>query len=175
MAFMPQATFRGRYFSTAGSCLLEVGDMGQETIPPACSEGGRTVVQLSALAFFSVLQAPLPSYSRPGPLERMLCNVGFRAFEERGSPEVLAYATAPDFSQNLRNPSPVWPSFKKKIFFNIYSFLRVRETEHEWGRGRERRRHNPKQAPGSELSAQSPLWGSNSRTASSRPELKSDA
>ena len=115
--------------------------MGQETIPPACSEGGRTVVQLSALAFFSVLQAPLPSYSRPGPLERMLCNVGFRAFEERGSPEVLAYATAPDFSQNLRNPSPVWPSFKKKIFFNIYSFLRVRETEHEQEKGRERGRH----------------------------------
>ena len=29
----------------------------------------------------------------------------------------------------------------KKIFFNIYLFLRQRETEHEWGRVRERGRH----------------------------------
>ena len=64
------------------------------------------------------------------------------------------------------------------IFFNIYSFLRQRETEHEQGRGRERGRHripNRLQAPGSELSAQSPMQGSNSRTARSWPEPKSDA
>ena len=30
---------------------------------------------------------------------------------------------------------------KKKIFFNVYLFLRQRETQHEWGRGRERGRH----------------------------------
>ena len=36
------------------------------------------------------------------------------------------------------------------------------ETEHEWGEGqRERETQNPKQAPGSELSAQSPMRGSN--------------
>ena len=29
----------------------------------------------------------------------------------------------------------------KKIFFNIYSFLKGRETEREWRRGRERGRH----------------------------------
>ena len=28
--------------------------------------------------------------------------------------------------------------FIKKIFFNVYLFLRQRETEHEWGRVRER-------------------------------------
>ena len=50
------------------------------------------------------------------------------------------------------------------LFFNIYLFLRQRGTEHEWGRGRERKTQNLKQAPGSELSAQSPTWGSNSRT-----------
>ena len=48
----------------------------------------------------------------------------------------------------------------KKFFFYIYSFLK--ETEHKWGRGRERGRQNPRQAPGSELSAQSPTRGLNS-------------
>ena len=58
---------------------------------------------------------------------------------------------------------------------NVYSFLR--ETEHERGRGREREREtqNPKRAPGSELSAQSPMQGLNSRTSRSQPEPKSDA
>ena len=40
---------------------------------------------------------------------------------------------------------------------------------------RERETQNPKQAPGSEPSARSPTWGSNSRTMRSRPEQKSDA
>ena len=35
-----------------------------------------------------------------------------------------------------------------------------RGTERE--RERERERENPKQAPGSEMSAQSPMWGSSS-------------
>ena len=52
---------------------------------------------------------------------------------------------------------------------------RERESEHEWGRGRERGRQNPKQSPGSELSAQSPTQGSNSQTARSWLEPKSDA
>ena len=51
-----------------------------------------------------------------------------------------------------------------KNFFNVYLFLRQRETEHEWGRVRERETQNLKQAPGSELPAQSPTRGSNSRT-----------
>ena len=55
-------------------------------------------------------------------------------------------------------------SFFYFIFFNVYLFLRQRETEHEWGRVRERETQNLKRAPGSELSAQSPTRGSNSRT-----------
>ena len=52
--------------------------------------------------------------------------------------------------------------------FNVY-LLRERqtETEHEQRRGRERETQNPKQAPGSELSAQSSARGSNSQTARS--------
>ena len=53
------------------------------------------------------------------------------------------------------------------FFFNVYLFLRQRETEHEQGRVRERKTQNQKQAPDSELSAQSPMQGSNSRTAKS--------
>ena len=45
------------------------------------------------------------------------------------------------------------------IFFNVYLFLRQGETEHEQGRVRERETQNMKQAPGSELSAQSPTRG----------------
>ena len=49
-----------------------------------------------------------------------------------------------------------------KIFFNVYLFFeRERETECERERGRERETQNPKQAPGSELSAQSPTCGLN--------------
>ena len=48
----------------------------------------------------------------------------------------------------------------KKIFFNVYLFLREREREIGEGQ-RETETQNPKQAPGSELSTQSPTWGSN--------------
>ena len=51
------------------------------------------------------------------------------------------------------------------FFFNVYLFLRQGETQHEQGRVRETETQNLKQAPGSELSAQSPTRGSNSRTA----------
>ena len=56
---------------------------------------------------------------------------------------------------------------KKNFFFNVYLFLRQRERQHEQGRGRERETQNVKQAPGSELSAQSPTQGSNSGTVGS--------
>ena len=47
-----------------------------------------------------------------------------------------------------------------KNFLNIYSFMRDRE--HKQGRGREKEGDTElKQAPGSELSAQSPTWGLN--------------
>ena len=50
-------------------------------------------------------------------------------------------------------------------FFSVYLFLRERDTEREQGRSRERQTQNLKQAPGSELSAQSRMRGSNSQTA----------
>ena len=50
------------------------------------------------------------------------------------------------------------PKFKKNFFFNVYLFLRERDRVAGKGQ-RERETQNPKQAPGSELSAQSPLWG----------------
>ena len=57
-------------------------------------------------------------------------------------------------------------SFLSFFNFDVYLFLRERErqTEHEQGRGRERERErqNSKQAPGSELSAQSLTWDPNS-------------
>ena len=36
---------------------------------------------------------------------------------------------------------PGTPQMVPFFFFNVYLFLRQRETEHEWGRGRERGRH----------------------------------
>ena len=51
------------------------------------------------------------------------------------------------------------------LLLNVYLFLRGRETESEWGGAeREWKTQNPKQAPGSELSAQSPTRGSNPQT-----------
>ena len=44
------------------------------------------------------------------------------------------------------------------MFF--YVFLR----EREWERGREKETQNPKETPGSELSAQSLMWGPNPGT-----------
>ena len=51
----------------------------------------------------------------------------------------------------------------ESFFFKVYLFLR--ESMHEWwgGGGRERGRQNLKQAPGSKLSAQSLMQGSNPR------------
>ena len=60
------------------------------------------------------------------------------------------------------------PRFLSSFFFKVYLFLREREREREramsGGRGREKETQNPKQAPGSELSAQSPTRGWDSQT-----------
>ena len=61
-------------------------------------------------------------------------------------------------------------TFSRTFFFNVYSFLRERERERErastsgGGAESERETQNPKQAPGSERSAQSPTRGSNPPT-----------
>ena len=52
-----------------------------------------------------------------------------------------------------------WKVIGVKKNINVYFILRQREMEHEWRRGRERDRQNPKQAPGSELSAHSLMRG----------------
>ena len=56
----------------------------------------------------------------------------------------------------------------------IYFWERQRQNVSGLGQ-REREAQNPKQAPGSELSAQSLTWGSNSRAVRSWAEPKSDA
>ena len=65
-------------------------------------------------------------------------------------------------------------------FVNVYFWERERERERaservpEQGRGREKREtQNLKQAPGSNLSAQNPMWGSNPQTGESWPEVMS--
>ena len=70
-------------------------------------------------------------------------------------------------------------SYPDFFFFNFIYFLeRERETERQ-SMSREGQREeetqNLKQAPGSELSAQSPMWGSNPRATRSPPEPKTDA
>ena len=72
------------------------------------------------------------------------------------------------------------PFFFPLSYFNVYLFFR--EIVYECGRGRnrggraetERETRNLKQAPGSELSAQSRTWGLNSGAVRSWPEPKSD-
>ena len=59
--------------------------------------------------------------------------------------------------------------------FIYFERERKRDRAREGKGQREMETQNLKQAPGSKLSAQSPMWGSNSQTASSRPDLKSDA
>ena len=51
------------------------------------------------------------------------------------------------------------------LYVNVYSFLR--DSTNREGAEREMETQNPKQAPGSELSAQSLTQGSNSRAARS--------
>ena len=70
------------------------------------------------------------------------------------------------FLSILTNTCYLYLSLFKKMFLNIYLFLRNRER-HSMSRvagERERETQNLKQAPGSELSAQSPMRGSYSQT-----------
>ena len=57
----------------------------------------------------------------------------------------------------------------------LFTFETERDTAWAGERQRERETQNPKQAPGSELSAQSPMQGSNSQTMKLLPEPKLDA
>ena len=68
------------------------------------------------------------------------------------------------FDLGVVSSSPTLGIEPTLIFFNVYLFLRDRELQCERGRVRERGTQNLKQAPGSELSAQSPTRGLNSQT-----------
>ena len=83
--------------------------------------------------------------------------------------ELLSYV-----GKSLILPVPLSPHLFF-FFSHFFIFETERETEHEQGGRRERETQNRKQAPGSELSAQSPTRGSNSQTVRSWPEPKSDA
>ena len=88
--------------------------------------------------------------------------------------------TWPVQNYNYKYPSVLSEArnFSSFFFFNFFlMFIFGTERDRAWaGEGqREREIQNLKQAPGSELSAQSPTRGSNSQTARSRPEPKSDA
>ena len=67
--------------------------------------------------------------------------------------------------------SPKRPMTLCPIFFLMFLFIFERERERQsvsrGGAERERKTQNPKQAPGSQLSAQSPTRSSNSQTARS--------
>ena len=64
-------------------------------------------------------------------------------------------------------------SFFLLFFFNVYLFLRDGKRAQAGEGQREGETQNLKKAPGSELSAQSPMQGSNSQTVGSWPEPKS--
>ena len=57
----------------------------------------------------------------------------------------------------------------------MFIFERAREHEQGSGRERERETQNSKQAPGSQLSAQSPVWVGLKLPVRPSPELKSYA
>ena len=67
--------------------------------------------------------------------------------------------------------------FHFKLLKNLFILESERDSAQArgGGGGRERETQNPKQAPGSEPSAQSPVQGLISRNVKSQPELKSDA
>ena len=116
--------------------------------------------------------ARLPPQERLAPFQDLACPTGSTI--SRLSPEELpSHINVPVPSARSRRPTPPRPSCSKHSFIlfyfvlTFYLFLRQGETEHEQGRVRERETQNLKQAPGSELSAQSPTQGSNSRTARS--------
>ena len=73
----------------------------------------------------------------------------------------------------LNRATQVPQVLKVIILFNVYLLLRDRVQVREGQRKRETQ--NPKRASGSELSAQSLMPSSNSRTGRSWPEPKSDA
>ena len=84
-------------------------------------------------------------------------------FLERMRRAVWAFEFVIIENVGLRDSTQSW--YVHGVFFfsflSVYLLLREREAECEQGKGGERGRQNPKQASGSELSAQSLTRGSN--------------
>ena len=76
----------------------------------------------------------------------------------------LTFAVCFHWITNVVHTFQLVVSYMFFFFFSVYSLLRERERAQVGERQRERETQNPKQAPGSELSPQNPMQGSNSRT-----------
>lgn len=88
-----------------------MGDTGQETILAACGLRSHGVVVMST-GFLSCSTGS--SYILGQGPQRQCLQQGIPGFWRRDWPEGLRYATTLDFSQSLRNPSPLWPSLNKQ-------------------------------------------------------------
>ena len=107
--------------------------------------------------------------------------------ESEASSRLWAVSTEPDAGLELTDCKIMtwaevgcltdWATQAPLNYFFKHLFIFETERDRAWaGEGqRERETQNSKQTPGSELSAQSPMWGSNPRTARSWPEPKSAA
>ena len=96
----------------------------------------------------------------------------------QGKEDVKELTWRPGWKENQAiSCSSLVQSVQQNSFLLLLLFIYCweRETEHELERGREKETQNLKQDPGSELSGQSPTWGSNSWTARSWLEPKWDA
>ena len=71
----------------------------------------------------------------------------FKVFAIRSYLDTLSVNALTWGKENKRPLAPKFYYLFKKIFFNVYLFLRQRETEHEWGRGRKRGRHRIRNRP----------------------------
>ena len=97
---------------------------------------------------------PLRRQFYPSPCE-------YEFFQSGWWKEILSPRLCECWDRSLRSFGVVSDFFFS--FLNFHLFLRERERERAGEGQRERETQNPKQAPGSELSAQSPTWGSNSQ------------
>ena len=68
-----------------------------------------------------------------------------------------------DLKKGRKLPCPWIKDLILLIVFNVYLFLSERDRARAGEEQRERETQNIKQAPGCELSAQSPTWGSKGR------------
>ena len=96
-----------------------------------------------------------------------------RLFSTVAAPFCIPTCNVQGFNFSTSSPTCITVHIFILYFLHLFIFDRDRAQVGEGQREKETR--NPKQAPGSELSAQSPTQGSNSQTTRSWPEPKSEA